>query len=173
MTPYDDASPDPWADPHAPLLMDAVLTPNRSLPPAGFVALMVVIVAAIGLAGVFYVTAGAWPVLGFLGLDIALVVLAFRLSYRQGRLSERVRVSADRVLVTRRHPNGREQHIALAPAWARVEVRAPGEHAAEVRLTSHGDTVILGAFLSPQEREAFADALRAALRAARDVRHGA
>ncbi len=154
-----------------PLLMDAVLTPNRSLTRGGFVALLAAIVAVIVLAGVFYVTAGAWPVLGFLGLDVVLVIVAFRLSYRQGRMSEWVRVSADQVQVTRRHPDGREQHFASSPVWARVEVRAAGEHAAEVRLTSRGEGVILGAFLSPPEREAFGAALRAAIQAARDVRH--
>ena len=36
-------------------------------------------------AGILFVSLGAWPVCGFFGLDVALVYLAFRLSYRSAR----------------------------------------------------------------------------------------
>jgi len=39
----------------------------------------------------------------------------------------------------------------------------PPRHESQVRLTSHGQTVIVGAFLSPEERLDFARALHRAL----------
>ncbi len=153
----------------APLFMDAVLTPNRSLPKAGFIALMIAIIAMAVIAGAFYVTLGAWPVIGFMGVDILLVLLAFHLSYRQGRVCEMVQVTPQEVRVARRHPNGRTQSWSVSPYWARVHVERRGEHAVRVILRSHGEGAELGSFLSPREREDFADALSRALATARET----
>lgn len=156
--------------PEGVALLDAELTPNRSLHNVGFLVLMATLVVMSFSAGLVFLLMGAWPVMGFFGLDVLLVWLAFRLSYRQGRLRERVRVTADAVTVMRQQPTGHVQHWTLSPIWARVAIEDPVEHESLVRLTSHGKTLVLGAFLSPDERGAFAKALKAALSAARDVR---
>lgn len=51
------------------LLFDAVLYPHRSLGPTGFWLLMAFVSAASFAAGTVFYLAGAWPVVGFLGLD--------------------------------------------------------------------------------------------------------
>jgi uncharacterized membrane protein len=71
----------------------AVLTPYRSLRPAGFLVLMVALGAVSFVAGILFLVAGAWPVLGFFGLDVLLVYVAFRLNYRSGRLYETVNLT--------------------------------------------------------------------------------
>ena len=81
--------------------MDAALAPNRSLPNIGFVALMGTLVAASFFAGIAFVSMGAWPVIGFFGLDVLLVYLAFRANYRGARLYETVRLTEDAVEVRR------------------------------------------------------------------------
>ena len=67
-----------------------VLHPHRSLSPRGFLILM----SAIGLVsfvmGMVFLLIGAWPVMGFFGLDVALIYFAFKLNYRSGRLYETV-----------------------------------------------------------------------------------
>lgn len=161
-----------WPDePAGEALLDATLAPNRSLPNVGFWALMAAILAITTTAGAYFLSKGAWPVVGFFGLDVLLVWLAFRLSYRQGRLRERVHVSAERLTVVRQHPTGHVQHWLLSPFWARVHLDDPEEHHSRVRVVSHGKTLILGAFLSPEERVDFATSLSRALNRARDVRH--
>ena len=40
---------------------------------------------------------GAWPVMGFFGLDVLLVYVAFKLNYRSGRLYETVELDAGNV----------------------------------------------------------------------------
>jgi len=137
--------------------MDAVLRPNRSLSPAAFrLTMLCLIGVCVALAGVF-AAFGAYPVVGFLGLDILLVYGALKLSYRSGRVSERVRVAFDRVLVSRSGA-GRERHWMASPLWVRVDAAEDA-----VRLAAGGRHLRIGAFLSPPERESFAEALRADL----------
>ena len=148
-------------------VFDAVLYPNRSLPNQGF-ALVMAIVIVVNLAlGSYFYAKGAWPVLGFCGLDILAVWLAFKVSYRQGRLRERVRLDENEMWVSRVLPSGHESRWKLQPFWTRVEFDRPVDHESHVRVISKGHTLVLGSFLSPDERDRFADALQSALRTAR------
>lgn len=160
-----EAAPPP--EPKGRLYMDARLTPNRSLTRPAFMA-MAAAAGGLGVvAATFYVSLGAWPIAGFFGGEFLLLLIAFWVSYRQGRLSETVRVSAERLHVARRQPSGKVQHFTLAPYWARVDIDDPVRHDSQVRVSSHGRTLVLGAFLAPEERADFARSLRAALAAAR------
>ena len=89
---------------------------------------------------------------GFFGLDIALLYLAFRLSYRSGRLRETIRVTADEVVVRRIAPNGRTTEWRFNPYWLRVALDDPVEHHSQIILTSHGRSLVIGPFLAPEER---------------------
>lgn len=149
-----------------PAIFDALLYPHRSLPPAGFLAVMAIVIGGNLLFGVYFYAIGAWPVIGFCGLDALLVWLAFKLSYRQGRLYERVRIKAGAVEITRVLPSGHQSRWRLEPFWARVVIDNPAAHEARVRLVSKGRSLILGSFLSPDERMSFGEALDAALRRA-------
>jgi uncharacterized membrane protein len=144
-------------------LFDAVLFPNRSLPNAGFAAVMAVVIAVNLTFGLTFYSIGAWPIVGFCGLDVFLVWLAFKISYRQGRLHERVRLTPEALWVSRVLPSGHETRWRLEPYWTGVSIDRPVEHESQVQVTSKGRTLILGSFLSPRERGEFADALKAAL----------
>ena len=145
-----------------PPIFSAVLTPYRALGGRGFLVLLTGVGVASGIAGLVCLAVGAWPVTGFCGLDILLVYIAFRLNYRAGRIFERVRVAFGFLEVTRKPQRGRPQHWVTNPLWARVE---PGEDA--VRIAAGGRELAVASFLSPDERDAFADALKAALVRAR------
>src|SRR5690606_40066821 len=60
----------------APVLFEALLTPHRSLSPRGFVILMSAIASVAFLAGLTFFLLGAWPVIGFMGLEVLLVWVA-------------------------------------------------------------------------------------------------
>jgi uncharacterized membrane protein len=115
------------------------------------------------VAGIVFVSVGAWPVFGFLGLDVLLIWLAFRVSYRSGRLVETVKLTDAALDVRRVDAYGRGFAWRVPPTWLRVEVSNPDEHDCAVTLRSHGESLVLGAFLAPKERKDLADALRAAL----------
>ena len=145
------------------IIFDAVLTPHRSLSRSGFVVVMLLIGAVTTGLGVFFVLQGAWPIFGFLGLDVLLLYVAFRMSYRSGRIVERVRVTSHEVTITREAPSRRPESWTFNPYWLRVHIDEPPRHDSQIRLTSHGFTLTIGSFLSSEERGEFAKALRKAL----------
>lgn len=169
---YDDAAREAASreaasgDDPAPAF-EALLYPNRSLPSAGFAAVMGVVIAVNVTLGVYFMAQGAWPVLVFGGLDVFLVWLAFKVSYRQGRLHERVRLTRNALSISRVLPSGHESRWRLQPFWTRIDLVDPGEHDAQVRVLSKGRTLLLGSFLSPEERVDFGRALKTAVDAAR------
>ena len=71
-------------------LFSALLTPHRSLNRTGFVALMVFLSAVSFATGVVFTLMGAWPVLGFLGLDVLVIWWAFRINFRRGGATEEI-----------------------------------------------------------------------------------
>lgn len=152
-------------------LFDAVLAPHRSLGPWGFLVLMSCIVAVSFIIGTVYVIAGAWPILGFFGLDVALIYWAFRANYRSGRARERLRLTRDELCIERTDPQGRVRRWTFQPYWLKVEIDDPPEHTSQLVLRSHGRTLAVGAFLSPPERGEVAGALRRALRECRTPDH--
>lgn len=149
------------------VVFDAILFPNRSLPNAGFVVLMSVVIGANLTIGLYYYLIGAWPILGFCGLDVFAVWLAFKLSYRQGRMHERVRVTADALWVSRVLPSGHETRWRLQPYWTRIAIDDPVVHESQIRLISQGKVLVVGSFLSPKERGELGAALKDALMRAR------
>ena len=151
-------------------LIDAELRPHRSLGRAGFAALMAAVSLASYGAGAAFALAGAWPVLGFFGLDVALVWLAFRLNFRGGRLVERLRLSAAACEVERVEPSGRVRRWSFQPWWMRAELEAPEEHRCRLRLSARGASVVVGAFLTPAERREVHAALTVALARLRAAR---
>ena len=145
----------------------AVLTPHRSLSPAGFVILMGLLSGIGFAAGIVFWLLGAWPVFGFIGLDIAAIYIAFRLNYRHGRLVEVVELSGDALTVTRLHPSGRRQSFSFNAYWARVALREGSDGRTALRLTSHGRGLVFASFLSDDERRSLGRAIEAALHGAR------
>jgi uncharacterized membrane protein len=145
------------------VLFDAVLRPHRSLGPRGFLLLMAAFGALSFVAGIAFVSAGAWPVVGFFGLDILLVYVAFKASYRSGRMTETVRLTERALEVREVDPGGRERSWRFQPYWLRVEMDDPPEHDSQLTLRSHGRGLVIGAFLAPEERLDLANALRDAL----------
>ncbi len=158
----DIAAAEERSEADAPLYFDAVLEPHRALSRSGFVA-VILIAGAISLAvGIFFLVIGAWPVLGFLGLDIFLLWLAIKLNARARKITERIRVTADEVTVSRETPRGAESW-SFNPYWLNVALQESAGGKGEIRLSSHGFSLSLGAFLMPKERRELADALKQAL----------
>ncbi|MET0547560.1 MAG: DUF2244 domain-containing protein [Caulobacterales bacterium] len=143
--------------------MDAVLRPNRSLSPRGFNRIMLGLGTLSFGVGLVFLLHGAWPVMGFFGLEVLVVWIAFRVSYKQGKLVERVRVPPALIHIERVAPNGQARYWAVNPIWARVEHEKKGPNADAVRLIGGDGRVALGRFLAPEERVSFASALRTAI----------
>jgi uncharacterized membrane protein len=147
------------------VLFSATLQPHRSLSPEGFKWLIRAVVAANLVIGLPMYLLGAWPVMGFMGLDVWLLWTLFQRSYVDGRRRETLTMTDRELIVERRSPDGEREEHRLDAYWLRVEA---GERLA---LVSRGNRVVVGRFLSPDERDSLADQLRAALAAMRSPRH--
>jgi uncharacterized membrane protein len=153
------------------LYMDAVLTPNRSLSPQGFRMFILAMGTGFALLSLMFWSMGALPVLGFFGLDLLAIWFALRWSVRQQREETQVQVTARAVMLHHRDAKGREKRAEVPAAFARVEIEEPAGPQSWLRI-EHGNTAwVIGRFLTPPERTAFANALRRALAAARAERH--
>jgi uncharacterized membrane protein len=141
----------------------AILLPRRSLSGKGFIAIMLAIGTVSFVTGLIFISMGAWPVTGFVGLDAMLIYLAFRLNYRAARLIEKIYLDERELRVTRVYPSGRTEGWSFNPYWVRFEFRRHDNAAGELSLTSHGRRLVFGAFLSDGEKEDFAAALGRAL----------
>ena len=109
-----------------------------------------------------------WPVFGFCGLDVLLVYLAFRASYRRARAYEQVTVTPSELLVRKVSPRGKAREWTLNPLWVRLERVVHNEFGIErLFLVSHGRRLTIAGCLGAQEKESFARALAAALGQAR------
>ncbi len=160
----DHAQPEP--------IFDAVLYPHRSLSPQGVRYLLFAIAGMLTLVGLFFAAQGAWLVLPFFGCEIVLFWWAFRTNARDGRRFEHLRLTPDALTVARVRPSNargksrerRKEHRFAPPHWLSVELtpRPGGDN--ELWLASHGRALQVGGFLTPEERDDLATALRAALR---------
>lgn len=164
MTASNDFDPEP----PEPKLFSARLTPHRSLNRTGFVVLMAFISAVSFVAGVAFWMMGAWPVLGFFGLDVLVIYWAFRINFRDAKATEDIVVTPTELRVRRVSHRGHVVEWVLNPLWVQFEQKSHAEFGIEkLYLVSRGRRVSIGSFLGPDEKASFAKALMAALQAAK------
>src|ERR1700751_6299793 len=87
-----------------PELFAALLTPHRSLNRTGFVVVMAFLSAVSFATGVAFLMMGAWPVFGFLGLDVLAIYIAFKINFGRGRAREEITVTPSELRVRRGGP---------------------------------------------------------------------
>jgi uncharacterized membrane protein len=144
-------------------LLDLALYPHRSLSPRGFAILMAAIAVVGFCGGLAFFLMGAWPIVGFFGLDVALIYWAFKASYRSGRAHEIIRLTPRELTVERVSPTGRSRRWSFQPYWLRVELEERAGRTSRLTLQSHGRAFEVGGFLTSEERDEVATALRHAL----------
>jgi len=132
-------------------------SPHRSLSPDGFKWLMRAVIAANVAIGLPLFLLGAWPVFGFMGLDVLLLWFLFKRSYLDARRRETLVLTDRELIIDRVAPDGEREESRLDAYWLRVEL---GER---LVLASRGNRVVVGRFLSPDERDHLAEQLKAAL----------
>jgi uncharacterized membrane protein len=151
-----------------PELFSALLTPHRSLNSTGFLVLMAFLSAVSFAAGLAFLLMGAWPVLGFFGLDVLAIYWAFRINFRHAKATEEIWVTPSELRVRRVSHRGHVVEFVLNPLWVQLDQKTHAEFGIEkLYLVSKGRRVSIGSFLGPDEKASFAKALLAALHAAR------
>ena len=104
------------SEPDDPELFSALLTPHRSLNRTGFLVLMSVVSAVSFVGGVASVLMGAWPILGFFGLDALAIYWAFKVNFRRARAYEEISITRVRTAAAPGQPSRPGHGMALQPA---------------------------------------------------------
>lgn len=155
-------------DPAEPVLLSALLTPHRSLNRTGFIVLMCFFGFVSFATGIAFILMGAWPVFGFLGLDVLILYWAFRINFRRARAYEEIRVTPSELNIRRVSHRGHRMEWTLNPLWVKLETVQHEDYGTErLYLVSRGSRISIGRFLGPDEKASFSKVLSAALSAAK------
>lgn len=135
------------------LFFDITVLPYRSLSKKSFKNLMIAVCFIFFSIGVFFWSIGAWPVFGFLGLDVLLLYLAFKINYKNGEVFENLKLFNSNLLITRCFPSGKSQTWNLEPYWTKVEISKSFSNDQRLILRSRDKVVLLGSFLNLNDKK--------------------
>ena len=155
-------------EPGEPTIFSALLTPHRSLDRTGFLVVMAVVSVVSFAVGVAFLIMGAWPVVGFLGLDALAIYWAFKLNFAHAKAYEEISVTSSELRLRRVSHRGHAMQWVFNPLWVRLDQISHEEFGIErLYLVSKGRRVAIASFLGADEKASFAKALAAALASAR------
>lgn len=144
------------------------LFPHRSLDPKGVRILMGATFVVSALFSLPFYLMGAWPIVGFLGLDVAALYFAFRVSFHAARAYEDFHVTYFELLFARVTPRGVRREWRFNPTWVRLERVDHAEFGPQkLALLSRGRRWEIARFLGPDQKAEFATTLTRALAEAR------
>ncbi len=151
-----------------PPILSLRLKPHRSLTKGNFRLLLMIFSGASFFSSLPFILLGAWPVAGFMGLDVAAFYFAFRANFRAARAYEDVLLTPFELRFAKVSAKGARAEWLFNPAWVRLD-RVEHEEFGTQRLAfvSHGRSVEVGPFLGPEEKARLAVNLSRALAEAR------
>ena len=145
------------------VLFEALIVPHRSLSATGRRWLMLAMAGMGGLVALRFWFLGAWPVIGFCGLEGALAIVLIHLNGRRARASELVMLTGDSVRVIRTAPSGKRTVATLSSAWLTVALEESNGRVPRLLLGLRTKWMEIGAALGEAEKRDLAEALRVAL----------
>lgn len=146
----------------SPSLFEAVIVPHRSLGPRGLRWLIGVLGGLSALVATGLWLAGAWPAIGFTGLEVALAVwLLVRHASVEGD-SEILMLTDDGLRIIRSQ-RGVRSEMAVPVGWLRASLEERPGRAPALMLRGSGISVEVATSLGEDEKRDLAAALRAAL----------
>jgi uncharacterized membrane protein len=149
-------------------LFAAKLTPHRSFGRRGYRLVVALTVIAASIPAIIFWSMGAWPIFGFMGLDVALLAWALWASQKDGKRYEQVTLWPDQLELKQFDGSGKETLSRFNPAFVKFVVdRDYNERTTGLHLRTRDRDVVLGAFLNADEKSSFAKAFGTALRQAR------
>ena len=93
--------------------------------PAGFISIA------------FYLT-GAWPVLGFMGLEKILIYIAFKILFYRNKFYEHIVLNNKKLNIFFNKQNKVLKKIELEPTWLQVKIEDIYKNKDMLTLSSHG-----------------------------------
>ncbi len=119
-----------------------------------------ILTVSLGIAIAFSLVFGAWPIVPFAVIEMAVLYLAFRYMDRHAGDYERITIRGDSVAIEVREGSRVSRH-ELNRCWAQVVCESEGSRLA---LRSHGRDIAVGRHLCDAQRAEMAAELRRELR---------
>jgi uncharacterized membrane protein len=137
-----------------------LIQPNRALGWVGMKRLFIALSACVCAVAAYFAAQGAWLVLPFAGLEIAVLALGLYLSARCSATREIVSICGADLTVSRRRRQTLESQC-LKRHWTRVVLSQDptGWYPSRLFLRCHGRQIELGGALLEQERKKLAQDL--------------
>ncbi|MBX9701338.1 MAG: DUF2244 domain-containing protein [Acetobacteraceae bacterium] len=146
-------------------MFEATTTPPAGLSPRAARLLGMGVVAASAAVGAFWTMMGAWPILGFVGAEAALVLTLLALHQRWSRrMSETLRLADGRITIRRTDWRGRREEVVLAAYWTRLSLDERPGRVSALMLRHRGGAIEVGGLLGEEQKRDLAEALADALR---------
>lgn len=137
-----------------------VIWPYRSLSPKGFKIVMIVVGGMMLSMGLVFFLIGAWPVIGFMGLELLVLWLAFKLNFKAARRQEKILADRESFRIERTSPDGDIDIDELPSGWLKARLD-PSEQPDDsdrrqqkIIVSTHGKSAEIGSFLHPAEKRA-------------------
>jgi uncharacterized membrane protein len=139
--------------------LQVIVRPNRTLTLRGMTVLFAGLTVVFLTIGIGFTLAGAWPVLPFAGLELALVGAVLYRLFRHADDHDWIIVDRERVTVIRRRGR-REWRDEFQRYWTRVTLeRRRGRYPSQLKVGSHGRFVVIAADVNEKERESLSTTL--------------
>jgi uncharacterized membrane protein len=136
-----------------------IVRPNRTLTLRGMTVLFAGLTLVVLTIGIGFTLAGAWPVLPFAGLELALVGAVLYRLFRHADDHEQIIVNRERVTVIRCRGR-RERRDEFQRYWTKVTLeRRRGWYPSQLKVGSHGRFVVIAADVNEKERESLSATL--------------
>lgn len=132
------------------------ITPYKSLTHRGFCYLICGLGTLGFIISTVFLLMGAWPVLGFMALDVLIVYLVFQLSFRAADNSEKIEVFLDHINICYFKGADCVNCIQLNPYWTKVQYKVQTNGRSFLRLISHGSKIEIGKFLNSRDKKELA-----------------
>ena len=151
----------------SPVFDIITLWPHRSLSQRGFLILLIILGSLAFVIGLGFFLIGAWPVIGFMGLELLVLYIVFRLNYRDGKQSEQLLIHAKGLDLIRISPIGTQTRTSFSSHWLTAEIIPQKGKRKILALRHHQDSHEIGAFLPPAEKTKIHNLINERIMAAR------
>ena len=144
--------------------LDIKIYRNQSLTTRGLYILMFFVPIPASYIGISFYVLGAWPVLGFMGFELLLIYIAFKILFYKNKFYEHIILDSEKLNILFKKKNKIIKKIELEPTWVQVKIEKIYENEDTLIVSSHGKKIILANYLIPEERLKLAGKIKSGLR---------
>ena len=153
-----------------PVLLREILRQHQALGQRGWAIIFMALGLFFACFGLAMFVSGAWPVIGFLGVEIGGLYLAYRIITGRARRQEEVIVTPTTLSLSLRDARGHLVRQSFPTDACSVALNRPTTWDDPVVLRAGERRIPIGVDLNPDQRQDIADRLLEALRQAQQTR---